>query len=72
MHLVFSLCGAVRLQELALHRGWRLPDYVVLTEAGPPHMREFTVRCHLEDLTETGQSDVPAEAAAAAASERRR
>lgn len=44
----------VRLQELALHKGWRLPEYVVLTEAGPPHKREFTITCHLEDLTETG------------------
>lgn len=44
----------VRLQELALHKGWRLPEYVVITEAGPPHKREFTIACHLEDLTETG------------------
>lgn len=43
-----------KLQELALHRGWRLPDFVVSAEAGPPHMREFTVTCRLEDLTETG------------------
>lgn len=54
----------MRLQELALHRGWRLPEYVVLTEAGPPHMREFTVRCHMEGLAETGLFDIPAEAAA--------
>lgn len=41
-------------QELALHKGWRLPDYTVLMEAGPPHKREFTVTCHMEDLTEKG------------------
>lgn len=49
-----SVCCDVRLQELALHKAWRLPEYVVLTEAGPPHMRQFTITCHLEDLTETG------------------
>ncbi|CAG09992.1 unnamed protein product, partial [Tetraodon nigroviridis] len=41
------------LQELALQRGWPLPEYTLLTEAGPPHMREFTVSCRLESLSET-------------------
>lgn len=40
------------LQELALQRGWRLPEYTVLKEAGPPHKREFTVTCRMESLTE--------------------
>ncbi|KAK6315438.1 hypothetical protein J4Q44_G00149670 [Coregonus suidteri] len=39
--------------ELALQRGWRLPEYTVFTEAGPPHKREFTVTCRMESLTET-------------------
>ncbi|XP_029557988.1 interferon-inducible double-stranded RNA-dependent protein kinase activator A homolog [Salmo trutta] len=42
-----------KLQELALQRGWRLPEYTVFTEAGPPHKREFTVTCRMESLTET-------------------
>ncbi|KAF7652034.1 hypothetical protein LDENG_00102310 [Lucifuga dentata] len=40
------------LQELALQRGWRLPEYTFLKEAGPPHKREFTVTCRLESLSE--------------------
>ncbi|XP_030613208.1 interferon-inducible double-stranded RNA-dependent protein kinase activator A homolog [Archocentrus centrarchus] len=40
------------LQELALQRGWRLPEYIFLSEAGPPHKREFTVTCRLESLSE--------------------
>lgn len=40
------------LQELALQRGWRLPEYSVLKEAGPPNQREFTVTCRLETLSE--------------------
>lgn len=42
-------------KELALQRGWRLPEYTVLMEAGPPHKREFTVTCRMESLTETGR-----------------
>lgn len=42
------------MQELALQRGWRLPEYTVLRETGPPHIREFTVTCRLESLTEKG------------------
>ncbi|KAJ8255377.1 hypothetical protein GJAV_G00204210 [Gymnothorax javanicus] len=42
------------LQELALQRGWRLPDYTVCMETGPPHKREFTITCRMEALSETG------------------
>lgn len=41
-----------KLQEIALQRGWRLPEYTVLMEVGPPHKREFTVTCRMESLTE--------------------
>lgn len=44
-----------KLQEIALQRGWRLPEYTVLMEAGPPHQREFTVTCRIESLSEKGQ-----------------
>lgn len=40
------------LQELALQRGWRLPEYSILMETGPPHQREFTVTCRMESLME--------------------
>ncbi|XP_028291959.1 interferon-inducible double-stranded RNA-dependent protein kinase activator A homolog [Gouania willdenowi] len=55
------------LQELALHRGWRLPEYTVLIEAGPPHKREFTVTCRIESLSENavGGSKKAAKKAAA-------
>lgn len=55
------------LQELALQRGWRLPEYTVLMEAGPPHKREFTVTCRMESLSEkaTGNSKKVAKKAAA-------
>ncbi|XP_036966097.1 interferon-inducible double-stranded RNA-dependent protein kinase activator A homolog [Acanthopagrus latus] len=55
------------LQELALQRGWRLPEYSVLLEAGPPHRREFTVTCRLESLAEkaVGNSKKAAKKAAA-------
>ncbi|KAM9342866.1 interferon-inducible double-stranded RNA-dependent protein kinase activator A homolog isoform 2-T2 [Pholidichthys leucotaenia] len=55
------------LQELALRRGWRLPEYTVLTESGPPHRREFTVICRLESLSEkaVGNSKKIAKKAAA-------
>ncbi|XP_072541206.1 interferon-inducible double-stranded RNA-dependent protein kinase activator A homolog [Salminus brasiliensis] len=42
------------LQELAMQRAWRLPEYVVCLEAGPAHKKEFTVTCRLETLSETG------------------
>ncbi|XP_070770911.1 interferon-inducible double-stranded RNA-dependent protein kinase activator A homolog [Enoplosus armatus] len=47
-----------KLQELALQRGWRLPEYTVLMEAGPPHKREFTVTCRMESLSEKGMGAV--------------
>ncbi|XP_047456809.1 interferon-inducible double-stranded RNA-dependent protein kinase activator A homolog isoform X2 [Mugil cephalus] len=55
------------LQELALQRGWRLPEYSVLMEAGPPHKREFTVTCRMESLAEkaVGNSKKAAKKAAA-------
>ncbi|KAM3861992.1 interferon-inducible double-stranded RNA-dependent protein kinase activator A homolog [Diretmus argenteus] len=55
------------LQELALQRGWRLPEYTVLMEAGPPHNREFTITCRMESLSETaaGNSKKAAKKAAA-------
>ncbi|XP_026151441.1 interferon-inducible double-stranded RNA-dependent protein kinase activator A homolog [Mastacembelus armatus] len=55
------------LQELALQKGWRLPEYTVFLEAGPPHKREFTVTCQLESLSETaiGNSKKAAKKAAA-------
>ncbi|CAJ1079435.1 interferon-inducible double-stranded RNA-dependent protein kinase activator A homolog isoform X2 [Xyrichtys novacula] len=55
------------LQELALQRGWRLPEYTVLKEAGPPHKREFTVTCRMESLSEkaVGNSKKAAKKAAA-------
>lgn len=55
------------LQELALQRGWRLPEYTVLMEAGPPHKREFTVTCRMESLSEKalGNSKKAAKKAAA-------
>ncbi|PWA31363.1 hypothetical protein CCH79_00002795, partial [Gambusia affinis] len=42
------------LQALALQRRWRVPEYIMLTECGPPHRKEFTIICRLESLTEQG------------------
>lgn len=42
------------LQELAVQKGWRLPEYFVSQEAGPPHNREFTMSCRVESFVETG------------------
>lgn len=42
------------LQALALQRRWRVPEYIILTETGPPHRKEFTIICRLESLTEQG------------------
>ncbi|XP_060732569.1 interferon-inducible double-stranded RNA-dependent protein kinase activator A homolog isoform X1 [Tachysurus vachellii] len=42
------------LQELAMQRSWRLPVYIVCSEAGPDHKKEFTVICRLETLSEKG------------------
>ncbi|XP_069472208.1 interferon-inducible double-stranded RNA-dependent protein kinase activator A isoform X1 [Ambystoma mexicanum] len=42
------------LQELAVKKGWRLPDYSLAQESGPPHKREFTMTCRVEKFAETG------------------
>ncbi|XP_015214429.1 interferon-inducible double-stranded RNA-dependent protein kinase activator A homolog [Lepisosteus oculatus] len=42
------------LQEMSVHKGWRLPEYSVSVEAGPPHKKEFTVTCKVEAFTEMG------------------
>ncbi|CAH2305849.1 interferon-inducible double-stranded RNA-dependent kinase activator A [Pelobates cultripes] len=41
------------LQELAVQKGWRLPEYTVSQESGPPHKREFTISCRVENLVES-------------------
>jgi len=59
-----------RLQELAQARGWELPDYQLVDEAGPDHAKSFTVECRLADGTTargTGRSKKIAEQRAAAA-----
>ncbi|XP_072253109.1 interferon-inducible double-stranded RNA-dependent protein kinase activator A homolog [Leuresthes tenuis] len=55
------------LQELALQRGWRRPEYTVLQEAGPPHRREFTVTCRMESLSEKAEGNSKKAAKKAAA-----
>ncbi|XP_038276839.1 interferon-inducible double-stranded RNA-dependent protein kinase activator A isoform X3 [Dermochelys coriacea] len=42
------------LQELAVQKGWRLPEYSLAHESGPPHKREFTMTCRIETFVETG------------------
>ncbi|XP_069081529.1 interferon-inducible double-stranded RNA-dependent protein kinase activator A [Pleurodeles waltl] len=42
------------LQELAVKKGWRLPEYSLAQESGPPHKRVFTMTCRVEDFRETG------------------
>jgi len=36
-----------RLQELAQGRGWPLPEYRLIGEAGPDHSKVFTVECRV-------------------------
>ncbi|XP_036276668.1 interferon-inducible double-stranded RNA-dependent protein kinase activator A isoform X2 [Pipistrellus kuhlii] len=43
------------LQELAIHHGWRLPEYTLSQEGGPAHKREYTTICKLESFMETGK-----------------
>ncbi|XP_013856886.1 interferon-inducible double-stranded RNA-dependent protein kinase activator A homolog, partial [Austrofundulus limnaeus] len=50
----FNANSMYLLQELAIQRGWRRPEYTILAESGPPHQREFTVACRFESLTEQG------------------
>ncbi|XP_077583815.1 interferon-inducible double-stranded RNA-dependent protein kinase activator A homolog isoform X1 [Stigmatopora nigra] len=57
------------LQELCLQRGWRLPDYTMLTETGPPHEPEFTFTCTVESLSETA-SGISKKAAKKAAADK--
>nr|XP_028604353.1 interferon-inducible double-stranded RNA-dependent protein kinase activator A isoform X2 [Podarcis muralis] len=42
------------LQELAIQKGWRLPEYSLAQETGPLHKREFTMTCRIETFVETG------------------
>ncbi|XP_065416890.1 interferon-inducible double-stranded RNA-dependent protein kinase activator A isoform X3 [Chrysemys picta bellii] len=42
------------VQELAVQKGWRLPEYSLAHESGPPHKREFTMTCRIETFVETG------------------
>ncbi|XP_032879754.1 interferon-inducible double-stranded RNA-dependent protein kinase activator A isoform X1 [Amblyraja radiata] len=42
------------LQELVVQKGWRLPDYSIAEELGPPHKREFAIVCKVETFEETG------------------
>ncbi|XP_038645226.1 interferon-inducible double-stranded RNA-dependent protein kinase activator A homolog A-like [Scyliorhinus canicula] len=44
------------LQELVVHKGWRLPEYSVAEESGPAHKKEFTITCTVEKIVETGCS----------------
>ncbi|MBN3278255.1 PRKAA kinase, partial [Polyodon spathula] len=42
------------LQELAVQKGWRLPEYSVALESGPAHKRDFSVTCRIETFLVTG------------------
>ncbi|KAK1166172.1 hypothetical protein AOXY_G12723 [Acipenser oxyrinchus oxyrinchus] len=42
------------LQELAVQKGWRLPEYSAALESGPAHKRDFTVTCRIETFLVTG------------------
>ncbi len=58
-----------RLQELVQARGLALPDYRVVTEAGPDHRKRFTVECSVAGEvagSAEGRSKKLAEQAAAA------
>lgn len=46
-----------RLQEVLQAQARPLPVYEVLSESGPPHKREFVVRCSLTDAAEATQAD---------------
>ncbi|XP_035688430.1 RISC-loading complex subunit tarbp2-like [Branchiostoma floridae] len=43
-----------QLQELVVERGWRLPEYIVISEQGPPHCKEFTIQVKVEKFKDTG------------------
>ena len=58
-----------QLQEYSQGRGWGLPEYHVIDEAGPDHQKVFTVECRLEDrwaISATGRSKKDAAQRAAA------
>uniref|UniRef100_A0A8D0GNR2 Protein activator of interferon induced protein kinase EIF2AK2 n=1 Tax=Sphenodon punctatus TaxID=8508 RepID=A0A8D0GNR2_SPHPU len=42
------------LQEMAVQKGWRFPEYSLAHELGPPHKREFTMTCRVGTFVETG------------------
>lgn len=46
-----------RLQEVLQAQSRPLPVYEVLSESGPPHKREFVVRCSLSDAAEATQAN---------------
>lgn len=59
-----------RLQELAQARGWDLPEYRLVGEAGPDHEKTFAVECRLAGraaATASGRSKKVAEQRAATA-----
>ena len=62
------------LQELVQGRGWDLPRYRVVAEAGPDHRKRFTVECSVEErvlgAAEGGSKKLAEQAAAARALER--
>lgn len=45
-----------RLQELLQADSRPLPQYEILSESGPPHRREFVVRCTLSDSPDTAEA----------------
>lgn len=49
-----AIITSLILQELAIHHGWRLPEYTLSQEGGPAHKREYTTICRLESFMETG------------------
>ncbi|XP_070566876.1 interferon-inducible double-stranded RNA-dependent protein kinase activator A homolog isoform X2 [Ptychodera flava] len=44
-----------QLQELVVARHWRRPDYILLSECGPPHSREFIIACRVHSFQEQGK-----------------
>ncbi|XP_077978656.1 interferon-inducible double-stranded RNA-dependent protein kinase activator A homolog [Glandiceps talaboti] len=56
-----------QLQELVVARHWRRPDYILVSECGPPHSREFIIGCRVHSFQEqgTGRSKKIAKRAAA-------
>ncbi|XP_002739212.1 RISC-loading complex subunit tarbp2-like [Saccoglossus kowalevskii] len=44
-----------QLQELVVARHWRRPDYIQISECGPPHSREFIIACRVHSFQEQGK-----------------